>query len=122
MVQATAKAFDQLSPSDRAKAGIFANDWGQAAAIDFYGPRYGLPRAVCNHANYWLWGPGQERGALLLVLGSDGAGDRKVFRTVEPVGVVDSEHARLDEHFTIWLGRDLNFDLRERWPQMRKWD
>jgi Dolichyl-phosphate-mannose-protein mannosyltransferase len=122
MVQATAKAFDQLSPSDREKVGIFANDWGQAAAIDFYGPRYGLPRAVCNHANYWLWGPGRESGAVWLVLGSDGAGDRKVFRTVEPVGVVYSQHARLDEHFTIWLGRDLNYALRERWPQMRKWD
>jgi uncharacterized membrane protein len=122
MVQVTAKAFDQLSPGDRAKAGIFANSWGQAAAIDFYGPRYGLPKAICNHANYWLWGPGQERGAVLLVLGSDGAGDRKVFRTVQPVGVVDTRHARLDEHYTIWLCRDLNFNLLDRWPQMRKWD
>ena len=122
MVRATAKAYDQLSPSDRAKADIFANDWGQAAAIDFFGPRYGLPRAICNHANYWLWGPRQFRGAVVLVLGSDGAGDREYFRTVEPVGLADSPHSRLDEHFTIWLGRDLQFNLRERWPTMRKWD
>jgi len=122
MVRVTAEAFDRLSPSDRAKAGIFANDWGQAAAIDFYGPRYGLPRAICNHANYWLWGPGHEKGAVLLVLGSDGTGDRAHFRTVEPVGVVDSPHSRLDEHFTIWLCRDLQFDASARWAQMRKWD
>ena len=122
MVRVTAKAFDQLSPGDRAKADIFANSWGQAAAIDFFGPRYGMPRAVCNHASYWLWGPGHFSGAVTLVLGSDGTGDREHFRSVEPVGVVDSPHSRLDEHFTIWLCRDLKFDPRDRWAQMRRWD
>jgi Dolichyl-phosphate-mannose-protein mannosyltransferase len=122
MVRVTAAAFHRLSSRDRAKAAIFANDWGQAAAIDFYGPRYGLPRAVCYHANYWLWGPGHFNGAVVLVLGSDGSGDRKHFQTVEPVGVVDSQHSRLDEHFTLWLCRDLRFNLLDRWPQMRKWD
>jgi hypothetical protein len=122
MVRLTAKAFDQLSPGDRAKAVIFANEWGQAAAIDFYGPHYGLPRAICNHANYWLWGPDHASGAVVLVLGSDGTGDREHFRTVEPAGVVDNPHSRLDEHFTIWLCRDLEFDFHDHWPQMRRWD
>jgi hypothetical protein len=122
MVRVTAKAFEQLSPSDRAKAVIFANKWGEAAAVDFYGPRYGLPRAICNHANFWLWGPDHASGAVILVLGSDGVGDREHFRTVEPAGMVDSPHSRLDEHFTVWLCRDLQFDFHDRWPQMRKWD
>jgi hypothetical protein len=122
MVRITAKAFNQLSPSDRAKAGIFANDFGEAGAIDFFGPRYGLPKAISNHVNYWMWGPDHVSGAVVLVLGSDGRGDREHFRTVEAAGVVDNPYSRLDEHFTVWLCRDINFSVQEKWPQLKKYN
>ena len=31
---------------------------GEAAAIDFFGPRYGLPKAISGHQTYFLWDPG----------------------------------------------------------------
>jgi hypothetical protein len=120
MVRATAKAYYRLSPGDRAKACIFANDFGEAGAIDYFGPRYGLPKAISNHVNYWLWGPDHFSGAIVLVLGSDGTGDREHFRSVEAAGVVDNPYSRLDEHFTIWLCRDLTFDVQKMWPQLKK--
>jgi hypothetical protein len=58
----TAAAFHRLPPEDQAKAVIFANNYGEAAAIDFFGSRYGLPKAISIHQNYWLWGPGKLRG------------------------------------------------------------
>jgi hypothetical protein len=118
----TAAAFNGLSPSDRAKAVIFANSFGDAAAIDFYGPRLGLPKAVCPHQSYWLWGPGKAGGDVILVLGSDGTGDREHFATVEPAGRVENPYSRLDEHYTIWLCRGLGFDLRQKWPEMKRWN
>jgi hypothetical protein len=121
MARGTAVTLGRLSPADRAKAVIFANNYGEAAAIDFYGPKYGLPGAICPHQSYWLWGPDHASGALILVLGSDGSGDREHFRTVEAGEVVDSPHAQPYEHFTIWVCRDLNFDLAETWPQMKRW-
>jgi len=122
MAQRTAEAFNRLSPADRAKAVIFANDFGEAAAIDFYGPRLGLPKAVCTHQSYWLWEPKRASGEVFLVLGSDGRGDREHFATVEPAGRVEHPYSRLDEHFTIWLCRGLTFDLRENWTAMKKWN
>ena len=56
-------------PSVRAKTGIFANDFGQGGAIDFYGPRYGLPKAIGGHLAYWYWGPRGYTGESLIVLG-----------------------------------------------------
>jgi Dolichyl-phosphate-mannose-protein mannosyltransferase len=122
MAQRTAAAFSGLSPADRAKAVIFANNFGDAAAIDFYGPGLGLPKAVCPHQSYWLWGPGRAGGDVILVLGSDGRGDREHFATVEPAGRVENPYSRLDEHFTIWLCRGLKFDLRQSWPDMKRWN
>ena len=44
MVQQVAHVYNGPSPEERSRAAIFGNSWGEAAAIDFYGPRYGLPR------------------------------------------------------------------------------
>jgi 4-amino-4-deoxy-L-arabinose transferase-like glycosyltransferase len=122
MAEKTAAAFNRLTPADRVKAVIFANNFGDAAAIDFYGARLGLPKAVCPHQSYWLWEPEKPSGDVFLVLGSDGKGDREHFATVEPAGLVDNPYSRLDEHFTIWLCRDLKFDLRQKWPEMKRWN
>jgi len=79
MVQHVARVYNGLSPDERLRIAIFGNSWGEAAAIDFYGPRYGLPPAISKHNNYWYWGPRNYTGDIAIVLGSDGRGDREHF-------------------------------------------
>ena len=57
----------------------------------------------------------------VIVLGSNGDGDREHFRTVEAAGRVDNPYARADEHFDIYLCRDLSTDLRDLWPKIKSW-
>jgi len=94
----------------------------QAAAVNFYGRHYDPPRAISKHNNYWIWGPRDNTGDIIIVLGSDGQGDREHFASVEPAGVVGTEYSRRDEHFTIWLCRGLKSNLQDAWPQMKKFD
>jgi len=119
MVQQVARVYNGLPPEERRRTAIFGNSWGEAAAIDFYGPRYGLPAAISRHNNYWYWGPRDYTGDTVIVLGSDGRGDREHFRTVEAAGQVDNVYSRRDDHFTIWLCRGLNQDLHQLWPAMK---
>jgi energy-coupling factor transporter transmembrane protein EcfT len=122
MVRKTAAVYGSLPPEERARTAIFANDWGHAAAVDYFGPKYGLPRAISNHNSYWLWGPRDYDGSTVIVLGSDGSGDREYFRTVIDTGQkVDNPWSREDEHFTIWLCRGLKWDFRAVWPRIKKW-
>jgi hypothetical protein len=121
MVRKTAAVYWSLSPAERAHTAIFANDWGEAAAVDYFGPKYGLPRAISNHNSYWFWGPRDTDGSTVIVLGSDGTGDREHFRSVLAAGQVDNPWSREDEHFTIWLCRGLTWNLQEMWPRMKKW-
>jgi hypothetical protein len=122
MVRKTAAVYGSLPPEERARTAIFANDWGQAAAVDYFGPKYGLPRAISNHNSYWLWGPRDYDGSTVIVLGSDGSGDREYFRTVIDTGQkVDNPWSREDEHFTLWLCRGLKWDFRAVWPRIKKW-
>jgi len=121
MVRKTAAVYYSLPPAERARTAIFANDWGEAAAVDYFGPKYGLPRSISVHNSYWFWGPRDYDGSTMIVLGSDGTGDREHFASVEAAGHVDNPWSREDEHFTIWLCRGFKWNLRAIWPKMKKW-
>jgi hypothetical protein len=122
MVREVARVYHGLPPSEQARAAIFSNGWGDAAAVDFYGPRYGLPPAISEHNNYWLWGPRHYTGEIMIVLQSDGQGDRQYFETVEAVGRVENPYSRRDEHYTIWICRGPRFNLQEVWPKLKLYD
>lgn len=108
-----ARISKSLSPEEQTRTAIFANSYGQAGAIDFFGPRLGLPKGICNHQSYWLWGSRDYDGSTAIVLGSDGTGDREPFRSVEVAGRAEHPYSRRDEHFDIFLGRGLTGDLRQ---------
>jgi hypothetical protein len=105
VVRQVAREYNGLSPDDARTPLSWGKSWGEAAAIDFYGPRYGLPPAISKHNNYWYWGPRDDTGDIVIVSGSDGCGDREHFRSVQAAGRVEHPYSRRDEHFTIWLCR-----------------
>ncbi len=113
MARETARIYKSLSPEEQVRTAIFANSYGQAGAIDFFGPRLGLPKSICNHQSYWLWGPRDYDGSIVIVLGSDGTGDREHFRSVDAAGRA--------EHFDIFICRGLTGDLRQFWTQMKNY-
>lgn len=122
MAREVGRIYNALPPEQRAKTAIFANGYGQGGAIDFFGKKYGLPKAIGNHQSYWLWGPRDYTGESVIVLGSDGTGDREHFASVEAVGRTFHPYSRRDEHFEIFLGRGLNTTLQALWPKAKKWN
>jgi hypothetical protein len=122
MVEKVAKIYKSLSPEERARTAIFSNNWGDAAAVDFYGPRYGLPQAISRHNSYWIWGPRNYDGSTMIILHSDGRGDRQHFQSVEAVGRVEHPYSRRDEYFDIYLCRGLKENLQQVWPNLKLFD
>ncbi len=64
-------AYAALPAADRGKAAIFASNYGEAAAIDYYG--HGLPPALSGNNNYYLWGPRGYDGSVVLAVNVDPA-------------------------------------------------
>jgi hypothetical protein len=122
MVREVARVYHSLPPEEQAKTAIFSNGWGQAAAVDFFGPRYGLPKAICPHNNYWLWGPRNYTGESMIILEGDLKREREHFQSVEIVGHVEHPYARRDTFFDIYLCRGLKWNLNDIWPQLKKWN
>ena len=122
MVEKVAKVYNSLPAEERARTAIFSNNWGDAAAVDFYGPKYGLPQAISKHNSYWIWGPGKYDGSTMIILHTDGRGDREHFKSVEAVGHVEHPYSRRDEYFDIYLCRGLKANLQDAWPKLKQFD
>jgi hypothetical protein len=122
MVQQVARVYHSLPPEEQARTAIFSNGWGEAAAVDFFGPKYGLPKAISPHNQYWIWGPRNYTGEIVIVLRSSGRGDREHFQTVQDMGAVQERYARRDEWFHIFLCRGLKLDLKDAWAKMKHYD
>ena len=122
MVDAVAGAYASLPPALRARTGIFANDFGQAGAIDFYGPKRGLPKAISGHLTYWYWGPRGYSGESLIVLGDRREVLEREFEDVRAVAEVGHPYAMRQEHFTVFLcRRPRGWTLESLWPRVKNW-
>ena len=117
----TAEAWSRLSPEERADCGIFAQNYGQAGAIDFFGRRYGLPQALSGHQTYFLWGPRGYSGKCMIVIDDDKETLDRLFNYVELVGTSDNPYA-LERNLTVWICKGSKFGtLSQLWPKLKKW-
>jgi len=122
IVDETAKAYNKLSPAERPVCGIFAQDYGQAGAIDFLGSRYGLPPALSGHQTYYLWGPRGYSGNCLIVLDDTRERLEELFERVEYVGTSAGNPFALEQQIPVFICRGAKFGtLSEVWPQLKKW-
>ena len=123
MVGSVAHVYHHLRPEDEKRAAIFCQNYGEAGAIDFFGPKLGLPPAISGHQNYFLWGPRDWTGEVILVLDTNDDDERELFGSVEDLGqVVSSPWAMpFERRMHIFLCRDLKIGVRELWPRLKNW-
>lgn len=120
MTLAVAKAYRSLPPQEQRNVKVFTRNYGEAAAIEHYGPKYGLPKAISGHNNYWLWGPDGWNGGSLLVLGEFPAELRQKFRSVEKLGSSDSRFAMPEERRApVYIARGLIGSVQEFWNKAK---
>jgi hypothetical protein len=122
IVAETAQAWNHLTPEERPYCAVFAQDYGQAGAIDFLGRRYGLPPALSGHQTYFLWGPRGYSGNCMIVL--DDRPDRlhQFFEDVQYVGTSADNPYALEKRIDVFICRGSKFGtLAQVWPQLKKW-
>jgi hypothetical protein len=122
IVAETAEAWNRVPADERPNCAIFAQDYGQAGAIDFLGRRYGLPRALSGHQTYYLWGPRGYSGNCLIVLDDVRERLEELFEHVEYVGTSADNRYALERQIPVYICRGAKFGSLERvWPQLKKW-
>jgi hypothetical protein len=118
-----AEVWEQLSPEEQERTAIFANNYGDAGAVDYFGPELGLPPAISGHNNYWFWGPGDGAIDVVIIIGGEREGAESVFESVEPAATIDCGYCMPYENGqTVWIGRQPKVSVVEIWRQLRHFD
>ncbi len=121
MAREVAAVYDSLPPDERARTGILAGNYGEAGAINLFGPSLGLPRAYCRHQTHWYWGPPTEAYTNLIVLQfsledvQENCTSFQAFPHHHPFGMAE-------ENTPIYLCRGATFDLRKIWWNYHHWN
>jgi len=124
IVAETAVAWNHLTPDERKDeaCGIFAQDYGQAGAIDFLGRRYGLPRSLSGHQTWFLWGPRGFSGNCMIVLDDSRENLERLFDHVEYVGQSADNPYALEKQIDVYICRGAKFGtLAQLWPRLKRW-
>jgi hypothetical protein len=112
-----------LSPEDRAKACVFGQNYGQAGAIDVFRSELDLPPAISTHNSYWLWGPGDCTGEVVIVI--DGSRERweQEFESAELATVFHCEYCMPYENDKeIWVARGLREPVEDLWVRAKHFE
>jgi len=123
MAAIVARAYNALPPDVRAKTAVFGQNYGQAGAIDLFGGRYGLPKAISGHQSYWLWGPHGYTGESMIVMDDRREVLERMYAVVEKIGRAEHPYAMPYEHFDIFYCRDPKqpLTLTDVWPKLKNW-
>ena len=121
LVSEVARIYDSLPEAERAKTGIFANNYGEAGAVNLFGPALGLPRAYSRHQNHWYWGPPSEDYRNFIVLQGDAEDMRRRCASFQSYPHFE-RFGMAEENTPIYLCRDLNVDLRRIWWDEHHWN
>ncbi|MEO8602397.1 MAG: glycosyltransferase family 39 protein [bacterium] len=116
------RAADRLTPDERARAVVFAGNYGEAGAIEWFGPARRLPRVISPHNNYWLWGPGDLRATdPVLVIGGTPERLQALFESVELVETSHCTHCMPYENdLPIYLARGLREPIEQVWQKLKR--
>ena len=122
MVQAVARVYRTLTPEEQAKTAIFTDNYGEAAAIDFWGAKYGLPKAICGHQNYFLWGPRNYTGEIVIRVGAAIDDVRSAYEVVAVAATIENPYALYYETRPILLCRGRKENYQTHWGSVKKWE
>jgi hypothetical protein len=121
-VALVAREYHALPAGQRAGTAILAGNYGEAGAIDRYGPADGLPPAYSGANNFWFWGPPPARDRSAIAVSVDPALLRRLFTSVHQVatfsnglGVSDDEQGA-----AIYAVTGLRTTWARAWPLLRQ--
>jgi hypothetical protein len=116
-----AQIYQSLPPEERANTAIYAENYGEAGAINHLGPVRGLPQAICAHQAHSLWAPPERDYSTYICLGCD-EGLSRVFDSVQVAAVHHHPWGMTEENRPIYLCRRPKMSIRGLWPRLKHWN
>ncbi len=131
LAQEVARAQQALTSEERKRALLFATSYGEAGALELWGPALGLPPVLSNHNTYHLWSrslleqrEAQEAGAAVWIsLGVPPERLARWFERVEPIGAFEcADCIDWRRRRPIVVARAPRVPLLQLWPELKHFE
>ncbi len=114
-----ADAWQSLPEAERAQAVIYAENYGDASAVNVYRPD--VPEAISGHQNYFFWGPRAYTGKVMIVFGDSRKDLESRFDSVEEFARDTNPYLEPYERGPVFICRGLHGNLETLWPKVKFW-
>jgi len=119
-----AEVYRNIDDKEKPLTTIYVQNYGEASAIDFYGVQYELPKVMCGHNSYWLWGLERLNDSLevLIAVGGSMIDYSDTFSEVVQMKTHSSEYAMpYENNLPIFLCRKPRLRIRTVWNSTKKY-
>jgi hypothetical protein len=114
--------YNSLSEQERNNCVIWAENYGEAGAVQIIGDKYGLPDPICRHGSFWSWGYGNPEAEVWISLGNEAGAVNYVFDSVTLIKTIKHPYAIEEENnIPLYLCRNPKIDIPQWWTDSRKY-
>ncbi len=109
-----------LPRPEQADCAILAGNYGEAGAIDYYGPALGLPKAISGHNSYYDWGPRNYSGGCVILFGEQSGEFKNYFEDVQQADTIRNPLAMtVEQSLPVYVCRKPREPLAALWPRFK---
>jgi hypothetical protein len=122
MAAVVSDAYIKLSPEDKKNVVIFAGNYGEAGALEYYSKKYPLPPVISPHNSYWYWKSEIPFEILnVIVLGGEEEDHKGACGNVEQIGIINHKYAMpYESNLPVYFCRKLKLDVNYIWKKEKK--
>ncbi len=123
MASAVAGVYHSLPAEEKSKTVIYARNYGEAGAIEYYKKKYDLPAVISAHNNYWLWGYGDDAAEVYICLGGERDDYIDSFVQVELAAIIKCEYCMpYENNLPVLVCRNKKVNISEIWESMKHYE
>jgi hypothetical protein len=115
-----ASVYHSLPADEQPGCAILAGNYGEAGAIDFYGPALGLPKAISGHNSYFSWGPRDYTGSCVIIFGERAQQFTQYFGEVHLADtILNANSMGFEQAVQVYICRKPRAPLPVLWPNFK---
>lgn len=113
--------YRSLTPKEQRNSVLWAENYGEAGALNILGKKYRLPNPISRHGSFWTWGYGTKNAPVWISLGNEKAAVEHVFEEVTLVKSITHKYAIGEENgIPLYICRKPKVDIEQWWAEYEK--
>jgi hypothetical protein len=124
LAETVADVVEDLAAAGDREVVLLTGSYGEAGAVDLYGPSHGLPRAHSGHNSYWHWRLPDRDTATVVAVRMDQEFLEGHFDNCDLAATLDNRLGIDNEAQgqPLWVCHGLNGTWEEVWPEFRHYN